>query len=503
MNIISNPVIVGAAQFTQGKKTPKPLDPLSLMVKTSRDALADSGAAGLKEFIDSVYMININSWSYEDAPGELSKLIGVNPVNKVFLPAGGDTPQMLVNRAAKEISSGDIKSVIITGGESAYSAYLEKKGKISLNWPERKEPKYMEGKPWNGTNAFENYYGFKNPPHAYALFETALRASAGRSIDEHRKSMGRLFERFSKVAFKNPFAWTKEIYNSDEITTPTPENRKINNSYTKRMCANMFVDQSASLIMTSEKIAEKLGIDKKLWVYLMGGSDLKDIHEITRRPRLYASPAASTASQLALEQAGLKLKDINAFDIYSCFPSIVEITRNELGLTESDPRDLTVAGSLPFFGGPLSNYSMHAIVSAVNLIRKTSSLNIMVIANGGLNTKKSVGIYGTKPPLTPWSARDDTSIQQSILAKTLPEPVKEASGELTIEAYIITYNRTRNPKRGVVIGRLEDGRRTLANIDSNPEELLRLEREELVGKTGKVYHDAQEGRNFVQININD
>ena len=64
--------------------------------------------------------------------------------------------------------------------------------------------------------------------------------------------MGNLFERFSKVASQHPNAWSQKEYNGAEITTPSAENRYINHPYTKRMCSNMFVDQSASLIITSE-----------------------------------------------------------------------------------------------------------------------------------------------------------------------------------------------------------------------------------------------------------
>ena len=200
-----------------------------------------------------------------------------------------------------------------------------------------------------------------------------------------------------------------------------------------------------------------------------------------------------------MDQAGLKLKDIDKFDLYSCFPSIVEIVKNEIGLTEDDPRDLTVTGGLPYFGGPWSNYTTHAIITTVNLIRRNPSLKIMVVANGGYNTKQSFGIYGTEPPVKSWLERDDTSIQEAILVKSLPEPVEEANGQLTIEAYTIHYDRTGVPKRGIVIGQLENSRRTLANINASSELLRKLEQQELVGLTFPVHFDSSIGRNLLTI----
>ena len=82
MNKKYNPIIVGAAQFTQHKGTSKPLDPLSLMAKTSKMAIDDTQSKNLVEYIDAVYMINIISWSYEDGPGELSSRLGIKPIKR-------------------------------------------------------------------------------------------------------------------------------------------------------------------------------------------------------------------------------------------------------------------------------------------------------------------------------------------------------------------------------------------------------------------------------------
>jgi acetyl-CoA C-acetyltransferase len=495
----SHPIIVGAAQFTQHKHTLDPLDPLNLIAKACKIALNDAGAVNLKDFINSVYMVNINSWSYEDAPEELSKILCLKPGHKVYLPDGGDSPQMLVNRAAKAITSGKSQAILITGGEASYSRYKAKKGKLNLNWPQWKDPKYMEGKLWNGINEFANRYKLKYPSVTYAILETAVRTASGRSLEEHRNYIGKIFEDFSNIASNNAHAWTNCAYSAKEIITPTLSNRYITHPYTKLMCSNVFVDQSSALIMTSEENAEKLKIDTKLWIYPMGGADLKNIFNITQRPKLYNSPAAKEGVHLALGQAGLKLDDIDLFDIYSCFPSIVEIIKNELGIKEDDPRPLSITGGLPFFGGPWSNYSLHAIVSAVYLIRKNPLLKIMVIANGGYNTKQSFGIYGTEPPVLLWGEQNNAEIQQSILAKQLPEPIEQANGKLTIEGYTITYDRTGMPKQGIVIGTLENNRRTIAFINAVPDILIKLEKQELVGQRFPVHYDINLDRNIINL----
>jgi len=496
----NNPIIVGVAQYTQPKTSHQPLDPLNLMVKTSRMALSDTGVNNLKDMIDTVYMVNINGWSYKDAPGDLSEILGINPVQKVYLPSGGESPQKLVNRAAKEIASGNSQVILITGGEAAYSSYRADTGKITLNWPRRRKPKYMEASLWDGVNAFENKYGLWIPTCSYALFENAIRAESRRGVEEHNQHMGKLFEHYSKIASKNPYAWIQKAYTAEEITTPSPENRKVAYPYTKRMCSNAFVDQSGSLILTSEDIAsKKLKINENRWVYLMGSADLRNIFNIVQRPQLYNSPAAKEGSKLALEQAGLKLEEIDLFDIYSCFPSIVQIIRKEIGLSENDSRDLTVTGGSPYFGGPMSNYSMHSIINSVGLIRKNSSLKIMVVANGGFNTKQSFGIYGKKPPVKLWNEEEEEKIQKSILTKALPNPIEKANGQLTVESYTIMYDKLGNPEHVFVIGHLENNRRTLARVKGDPENLLKLEQNNFVGKSFPVYYDSRTDRNIINI----
>ncbi|MHA1727605.1 MAG: hypothetical protein ACTSWY_02600 [Promethearchaeota archaeon] len=494
MNNKNNPVIIGAAQFTQRKNTPKPLDSLSLMVKTCQKAIEDTGTKRIADFIDAIYMVNLDTFTYKDAPGDLAKRLKIKPKEKVYLPNGGQSPQMLVNRAAKSITAGKHRCILITGGEASYSINKTFKGVPPDYWPKKEEPEYMDGEKWAISESIIKYQLYF-PTTAYAIIETALRAKSGRNIEEHRAYMGKLFERFSKIASENPYSWTQKSFTAEEITTPSAKNRLIVHPYTKHMCANNFVDQAGTILITSEEIAESLNINRKQRINIMGGATFNNIGEIYRRPRLYDSPAIREGTRLSLEQAGLKLSDIDKFDLYSCFPSIVEVFLNELGIKDDDPRDLTLTGGLPFFGTPLSNYSLHAIINTVELIRANASLKVMIIANGGYNSKQSVGIYGTKPGREQWGVRDDSKIQESILEKVLPEPVEKANGILIIDGYTVIYGRTGRPNRGIIIGTLENGSRCVANV--KPELLHSFETQEIVGKKCMVQYDSNIKKNTI------
>jgi acetyl-CoA C-acetyltransferase len=249
--------------------------------------------------------------------------------------------------------------------------------------------------------------------------------------------------------------------------------------------------------MTSESVANNLEIPKNNWVYLMGCADLNNIHEITQRPSLHTSPASREGSKLALKQAGLELNNIDAFDLYSCFPSIVEIMMKEIGIPEYNSRNLTLTGGLPYFGGPWSNYSLHAIASAFEEVNDNPQSNIMVVANGGYNSKQSFGIYGKQPPEIPFGELNSEKIQKQILDDALEPPVKKANGTLTIEGYTIIYNREQEPKEGIVIGKLDSKRRTLAFIKESPKILRGISKQELVGKRVGINYDEELNGNII------
>ena len=112
-----------------------------------------------------------------------------------------------------------------------------------------------------------------------------------------------------------------------------------------------------------------------------------------------------------LAMADCSLDDIGAFDLYSCFPSAVEIGCKEMGLAEDDPRGLTVTGGLPYFGGPGNNYVTHSIAEMMNRVRANPGMRGMVTANGNYVTKQSGGIYSTTPPERPFAPKPPKTYQ--------------------------------------------------------------------------------------------
>ncbi len=517
------PVLVGAAQYTQHKNDRGLLDPLGLMVQAGRQALADTGASGVKSLIDTVCVVNSFSRDDDRLPSLLGKALGIEARDHIYYLIGGNTPQLLVNRFSRDIAAGRRSGVLITGAEAIYAMYKASRNGLDENWADN--PTFRQvtanGHPVNfdtllhlgcdrekqllgddydePNNKIETAYDLFMPQYMYPFFETALRNASGRTPAEHLDHLGCCYERMSAVAAGNPYAWSRQRLHGQDIAVATSGNRYVVYPYTIRMVANINVDQAAALIMTGEQDARISGIEENRLVYPMGGAEFSNIWHVSRRSCLYDSPAITEAVRLSLKQAGLSLSDIDFFDLYSCFPSAVEIARRAVGIPEGDPRDLSLTGGLSYFGGPGNNYSLHAIAAAVERVRRDRRLKAMITANGWYNSKHAVGIYGAVPPDNAWEDADHTAIQKSIRETALPEPVERADGSLTIEAFSTRYDTEGRPERTTVIGKLRNGRRALADIQSNDAELARLMEIELVGKTGTVRYDPFSGRNRLTI----
>jgi len=524
MKRIATPVIVGAAQYTQARNALPALDPLSLMATASRLAAEDAGVGRqLMRVIDTVCVVNLFTWIYRNAPQSLCDKLGIKATVLTYGPIGGNTPQMLVNHYCRAIANGECHAVLITGAEAVYGLNRALRGEVPFDWPEQETQPFLKDHPATVNfdvllragdglesttlegyryplNNVEEAYELYLPHFMYPFFETALRAAAQESVEEHRKRLANLCHKLCTVAAGNPYAWSRSLLSGKDITRPGDRNRMIVYPYTKFMMANINVDMAAGVILTSEEMAANLGINRSRLVYPLGGADFRNVWHVSQRPSLIDSPALTEAARLSLEQANLSMEDIGTFDIYSCFPSAVEIARRSLGLKADDPRGLSVTGGLPYFGGPGNNYSLHAIAATTGKIRSNPHLKAMITANGWYNSKQSVGVYGATPPGNRWEYRDDGSVQQKIERQELSLPLEKAHGPLTIEAYMIRHDAAGTPERGTVIGRLADGRRALADIEAVPEDLDRMEKTELVGKTGKASYDHGRGKNMIILN---
>jgi acetyl-CoA C-acetyltransferase len=394
---------------------------------------------------------------------------------------------MLVNHTADEIAAGKIRLALIAGAEAMYTRRLARTRKMKLAWrPTAGSPERTIGDGRWGTQEIEQRHGAAMPVQIYPLFENALRAARGWTIEAQRSRLGELCARFSEIAAANPYAWFREPKNAAEITTVTNDNRMIAFPYPKFMNSILDVDQGAALLMTSVGVARELGIPEDRWIYLLGGADAHDHWFILERLDFSTSPAIRRAGRAALEQAECGIDEIDYLDLYSCFPCAPRIGRDMLGIREDDSRDLTTTGSLVYFGGPGSNHPLHAIAAMAPKLRAKPISRGLVSGLGWYVTKHSIGVYSATPPERGWRRADPKALQRELDAEPRPETAREPSGPSTVETYTVVHDRDGAPALGIVVGRLEDGRRFIANTPADRSLFEDMERREWIGARGTV-----------------
>jgi acetyl-CoA C-acetyltransferase len=311
-----------------------------------------------------------------------------------------------------------------------------------------------------GANAYEALHLALAPTMVYPLFETALRHVFGRDVEEHQKHISEMWSGFSEVAARNPHAWSREAYSAEEIRTVSPDNRLVCFPYPKRMCSNIDVDQGAALLLCSHEAAQSAGVPDERMVFLHAGVDGHDHHYVTERDTLTTSPGIRFATRAALDAAGIGVDDIAHIDLYSCFPSAVQIAARELGI---DPlaRPLTVTGGLGFAGGPVNNYPSHAVATMVDRLRAEPGTYGLTTALGWYVSKHSVGVWSTASPTKPIARID---VQPHVEALPKREPAGPVAGEVTVEATAVSFERDGSPAVGIVSAITDTGQRALANV---------------------------------------
>ena len=493
------PILVGGGQITQREQDPLvALSPMDLTASAGFKAADDThiGKSILKK-LDTIVVIRSfsdTSWrfkcpfgKYSNPPLSLSKRLGAENVNRlIYTYPGGNMPQWCVNRMFEMVTRGELEIGMIAGGESLATQKRAERAGISLDWSEDAGGEYEEwGVEKRGWSEIEHKHHMAGAIFAYPMIENSIRGKKGRTIRDHSLEMGKLFSGFASVAANNLLADRRQGFTPEQIANVNPNNPYIGFPYTKLMNSNAFIDQSAAIILTSVAKAKELGIPKEKWVYLHGCADAYDHWYLSDRKNFHSSPAMSKVAQEAFEMANCTLDDMAALDLYSCFPSAVQIACDEMGIPLDDPRGLTVTGGLPYFGGPGNNYVTHSIAEMMNKVRANPGSKGLVTANGNYVTKQSAGIYCTEPTEEPFSPKDPKIYQAEIDADKGPSVTELANGDATIETYTIMHDR-KGPSFGILFGRLSDGSRFIANTPDDLDLMLEMTSNDYLGKEGKV-----------------
>ena len=479
------PVLVAVGQVNQRDESPH-TEPVDLMAAAAREAADPRVLAA----VDSVRVVNLLSWRYRDPGLLVAQRIGAQQARTEYTGIGGNTPQSLVNRTCLDIQRGRAEVVLLTGGETWRTRMRLRARGIRPKWTRQDDsvpepPGGGDDVPMAGPG--EERIGLDRPSFVYPIFEQALRISLGESIEEHHARTAELWAGFSAVAAGNPHAWVRERLSAEQIGRPGPDNRMISWPYPKLMNSNNMVDQAAALILCSVEKAEYLQIPQDAWVFPHAGTDAHDTYQVGERDRLDRSPAIRIAGRRVQELCGVGIDDLDHVDLYSCFPSAVQVAAGELGLsTDDNSRSLTVTGGLTFAGGPWNNYVMHSIATMAEVLRRNPGSKGLVTANGGYLTKHSFGIYSTTPPTVGFRWED---VQQQVDREPTRRALTQWDGTGSVESWTVPFDRDGHPQKAFLAVRTADGARTWALID-DPQAAAAAVANDIAGAAVQVHPDG-------------
>src|SRR5215471_6972243 len=287
------PVIVGVGEIVdRPTDIAAGLEPLDLLEQALRRAEADSGGHLLHE-LGSLDVVNFLSWRYRDPEQRLAERLSVQPAHCRYGPVGGESPIRYIHEAAQRIARGECTVAAICGAEAQSSATKAARAGVGLPWTpfahDVEEPK--RGAAFQKPLAVT--LGVFRPITVYPLYESATSAQWGQTPREALAESGALWSTYSRVASENPSSWLKKRFSSDEITTPTADNRLIAWPYTKLMVANPTVNMGAAVLLTSLAKARAAGVPEDRLVYPLGGAFAEEPRDYLIRDQFCESHAQS------------------------------------------------------------------------------------------------------------------------------------------------------------------------------------------------------------------
>ena len=359
--------------------------------------------------------------------------------------------------------------MLVGGAESMHTRWrARREPRVELTWESGDDPpcEWVIGDDRPGASDYETAHLALAPTMVYPLFETALRAAAGRGVDEHQRDVSELWSRFAAVAADNPHAWSRTAYSPEEIRTVSPDNRVVCFPYPKRMCANIDVDQGAAVLLCSYEAARAAGVPDDRMVFLHAAAEAHDHWFVTERWSLAESPGdRGRRSATRSTRPASRIDDIAHFDLYSCFPSAVQIATRALGLARRRP-----AAAHRHRRPRLRGRSGEQLSDARDRDDGRGAARRSRRASG--SRPRSVG---TSPSTRPASGRRAAGATASG-ASTRREsgrgrraappraPPGSSTATATIEATSVAFERDGTPSLGIVTALTADGRRALANV---------------------------------------
>ncbi len=450
-------VILGVGQLRNNRErsADNAVEPLELMRRTLGTALCD---AGLPEEVltrlDAVEVVQIVSWSYENAARALADRIGAEQASCTVSQAGGHQPVSRLGALAARIAAGESRFALLAGGEAQSSLEMLRRGEHDIPWSRRPGGPGEFSREVGGTERMWEL-GLVGPVRVYPLFENRLRYELGQSFEHAQDWSARMYAEFSAVASTQEAAWNPQVRSAEEIRTVGEKNRMICFPYPLLMNATAKVDQASAILVASAEFADELGVADEHRVHVLSASEDADCDDVLERPSHADSPGMHSALDGALAGAGLTATEVDLLDLYSCFPVVPKIAALHLKATD---RALSTIGGLTSFGGPHNNYSSHALATVTTRLRSEGgerARNALVYANGEYVTKHAAVVLSNSPGRSSYSYQREATHHRDVAAVD-----DSYLGEAVVDTHTVEFDRDGAPVRGFVLARTPSGART-------------------------------------------
>ncbi|WP_338051730.1 acetyl-CoA acetyltransferase [Pseudonocardia acidicola] len=457
------PVLVGVGQVrgNRDRTVAGAREPIRLILDALSAAASDAAGSGgcrLLREVDAIDVVHVASWGYHDLAGMLAERVAARPPHTFGAPVGGHRPAELLDRAAARVAAGESRVSVVVGGEAQASvAALARAGvdpATDLGWSAEPGGPPAFSPDELGSPAMQAA-GLVLPTRVYPLFENALRHRLGQTPAEAAAWAAELYAAFSRVAADNPVAWNPEVRPAAEIAEVGPGNRMVCEPYPLAVNAMPLVDQAAAVIVTSLAAAREYGVDEEQIVHVWGGAGAVDALDVLARPGYGRSAALESTLDRCLAAGGVAADALDVVDVYSCFPVVPKLVAGHLGLPRTAVPSVT--GGHSAFGGPLSSYSLHAVVAAAGRLRAGRG-TALVHANGGYLTYQHAVLLGREPH--PGGYIGDPAPVDT--AGPAPRVVPPAGGDATVETATVEHRRDGSPAQAFLIARTADGARFAA-----------------------------------------
>lgn len=475
----NTPVLVGVGAVTQRESDPARADEAAaLMIRAARLAGDDCGAPALLAEVERIGVPK-GIWSYSDPARLVAEALGASATT--LLAEIGILQQSLFADACREIEAGHIEVALVVGGEAKYRQLQAQIQGVEAPETEQSDAPDIVLEPeqeiWS---EIESAAGLGMPVGFYALMESALRHALGEDLDTHRDRVAAMYEAFSEVARGNPHAWHREGMSAADIRDASAKNKMLAFPYTKFHNSQWNVDQAGALLFCSVAKAQALGIPREKWVFPLASTESNYMVNTSQRADLAGSAGARLAGSRALELSGVSADQLDLLEMYSCFPSAVQIYARELGIDLKRP--LTVTGGMTFGGGPLNNFVLQATCRMAELLREQPGSKGLVTSVSGMLTKQGFGVWSTEPNPAGFGFADVTN-EARAAAPALPLVAAEGGRGEIVGCTVLFHGDS--PLRAVAVITLDSGERTVA-YSEDAELMSAMMRQEFCGRRAEV-----------------